>query len=143
MKLSQWLTGLRTSLYADTSSNLKIRKRIGAEGERLASAYLRKRGWKIVTTNHRFGRDELDILAMPPNRNLLVVVEVRSTTRNAGNPESTLSNKKRRAMVRVARRLQSEAKKNKCLLRFDLITVRMFQSKPEIRHYEGILPIQQ
>jgi putative endonuclease len=102
---------------------------------------LKKRGWKIIATNYRFGKDELDILAMPPNQNLLVAVEVRSTRSIFGNPESTLSLGKRRAMARVARRLQAEANKNECVLRFDLITVRMTHSKPELRHYEGILPI--
>jgi len=125
-------------LFGVTSNK---QKEIGNRGERHAQSYLKKRGWKIVTTNHRFGRDELDILAMPPDKYMLVVIEVRSTNNMKGNPESTITFKKRRAMARVARKVQVEAKKHKYALRFDLITVRMSNSKPEIRHYKGILPL--
>lgn len=116
-------------------------KQIGDQGERLACSYLKKKGWRIVATNLHFGKDELDILGMPPNENTLVIVEVRSTARQVGNPESTITHRKRKSMTRLASKLQGEALKYNCELRIDLITVRLVLKKPHIRHYKGVLPI--
>ena len=45
-----------------------MQKTIGDRGERLARTYLKKRGWKILATNLRFGQDELDILALSSDK---------------------------------------------------------------------------
>ena len=135
-KLSQWLIALRTLQLGVTNNK---QKQIGDHGERIACSYLKKKGWNIVATTLRYGKDELDILGIPPNENTLAVVEVRSTSRQLGNPESTMTHGKRKSMARIARKVRGEALKYNCELRFDLITVRLFHKKPHIRHYEGIL----
>lgn len=126
----------QTLLFKDTSSK---QKKIGNLGERIAKSYLKKRGWRIVATNLRYGKDELDILGISPSGNTLAIVEVRSTKSRTGNPEATVTQRKRRAMARIARKVQSEATRHGCTLRFDLITVRLYDETPHIRHYKGIL----
>ena len=37
--------------------------------------------------------------------------------------------------------MQSEATKHSSHLRVDLITVRLLEEKPQIRHYKGVLPL--
>ncbi len=131
---------LQTLLFKDTSSK---QKQIGNLGERIAKSYLKKRGWRIVATNLRYGKDELDILGMPPSGNTLAIVEVRSTKSRTRNPVFTLTQRKRRAMARIARKVQCEATKHWCELRFDLITVKIYDETTQIRHYKGILPLKE
>jgi len=102
---------------------------------------LKKKGWKIVSSNLRFGRDELDILAIIPSDDTLVIIEVRTTARKNGNPEATFSKKKLSAMRRIARRVESQARRHGCILRIDIITVRLSSSEPYIRHYENVIKI--
>jgi putative endonuclease len=131
---------LQQLLCSGTNARRQTCKSIGNRGERLAVAFLKQNGFRIVARNKYFGKDELDILAFEKKQNTLVVVEVRTTARRAGAPERTITHKKRRAMGRISRRLLTEAKRNNCALRTDLITVRIYGKDPDIRHYRGILP---
>lgn len=119
------------------------RQKIGAVGEQIARSYLKKLGWRILDTNVRFGQDELDILAMCPREETISIVEVRTTARKGTRPEDTITQRKRKAMRRVARHVQTEAIKHRCSLRVDLIAVQLADSheSPKIRHYKGVLPI--
>jgi len=94
-----------------------------------------------VGKNLRFGNDELDILALTPDAKTLVIVEVRSTMVRRRIPEQTIGSKKRAAMLRVAKQLRGEPKKYNCTLRMDLITVRLYEKKPIIEHFQGILKL--
>ena len=114
---------------------------IGRKGERYARRFLRKKGWRCVGKNLRFGNDELDILALTPDAKTLVIVEVRSTMDRRRIPEQTIGSKKRAAMLRVAKQLRGEAKKHNCTLRMDLITVRLYEKEPIINHFQGILKL--
>jgi len=130
--------------FSDSDHNLpkgSRQKKIGNRGERIARLYLKKRGWKILATNVRFGQDELDILALSSDRKTLSIVEVRTTSHINRNPEATVTQRKYRAMLRVANQMQSEATKHSSHLRVDLITVRLLEEKPQIRHYKGVLPL--
>jgi len=113
----------------------------GRNGERYARQFLAKKGWRCVGKNLRFGKDELDILALTPDAKTLVIVEVRSTMDKKRIPEHTIGSRKRAAMLRVARQLRREAVKNNCTLRMDLITVRLYEKKPIIDHFQGILKL--
>ena len=46
-------------------------------------------------------------------------------------------------MYRVANQVQREAQRHNCILRVDLLTVRLHNQKPKIRHYKAILPFKQ
>ncbi len=131
--------------FRDFSGSLQgvTRQKIGAVGEQIARAYLKKRGWRILDTNVRFGQDELDILAMCPREETIAIVEVRTTARNGKRPEDTITHRKRKAMRRVARHVQTEALKHRCSLRVDLIAVQLADTheSSKIRHYKGVLPI--
>ncbi len=75
----------------------------GAEGERIAAAYLAEKGWRILGRNVRAGNGELDIVATDGDE--LVIVEVR--TRAVGQmlpPELTVGPQKIRKLIRAARR---------------------------------------
>ncbi len=137
---------MRTLQFKDSSDSTNKgtrQKKIGAIGERIARAYLKKHGWRILDTNVRFGQDELDILAMCPSEKTIVIVEVRTSACKGKRPEATITKRKRKAMRRVASHLQKEAVKHRCLLRVDVIAVQLANSNEnqQIRHYKGILPV--
>jgi Holliday junction resolvase-like predicted endonuclease len=120
------------------SEHVNASKKIGNRGEATARRYLKRLGWRLIAKNLCFGNDELDILAVSPCEKILAIVEVRTTEDALKKPESTLTKKKRTAMLRVAKRLNSTAIKHSCELRVDLIAVRINGHKPTISHYEGI-----
>jgi putative endonuclease len=125
-------------LLGDTSGN---KKSIGNRGEKVARAYLKKKGWKIISTNVHTGKGEIDVIALSPSQEILAVVEVRTTANIAGNPEGTISAKKRRAMKLAAMRFRNDARRYTCVLRIDVITVRLLASEHIIRHYKGVMRI--
>jgi putative endonuclease len=122
-------------LLGDTSDN----QNIGLRGEKVAQAYLKIKGWKIISTNIRVGHGEIDVIALSPSQDIFAVVEVRTTANIAGNPEATITRKKRRAMKMAAKRFRYLAQKYNCKLRIDVITVRLLTSGRKIRHYKGVM----
>ncbi len=145
MKLRRWLNGLRTLLFGDITDNGSSanwsRNKIGKHGELVALSYLKRLGWRLVDSNVRIGVDELDLLVISPDEKVMAIVEVRTTARTHGSPERTVTHKKRRCMLRVARKLRSFADVHRCTLRVDLIAVRINAPEHLIRHYEGIFPL--
>ncbi len=127
-------------LTADSCNRVDPRA-IGQSGEHAALCYLKRLGWRCVGKNVRFGKDELDILAISPDEKTMVIVEVRSTTREGKAPERTIGSAKRAAMIRVAKRMHPVAVKYKCSLRVDIITVCFAPRRPVIEHFEGVLPL--
>jgi putative endonuclease len=77
------------------------RKETGALGEKLARDFLKKRGYRILETNYRCRRGEIDIVAR--HRDCLVFSEVR-TKRNLafGTPEESISSAKKSRMRAAA-----------------------------------------
>lgn len=74
----------------------------GAEGERIAAAFLARRGWRILGRNVRIGNGELDIVAMDGDE--LVIVEVRArTVGRVLPPEMSVGPQKIRKLIRAAR----------------------------------------
>src|SRR5262245_66683354 len=76
----------------------------GGEAERVACDYLCGRGYRVLETNYRSRRGELDIVA-EDEAGVLCFVEVRSRTRGPrdfGRPVETISSEKRRRIVRAA-----------------------------------------
>jgi putative endonuclease len=59
----------------------RVARRTGRRGERLAARALRARGWRVLGTNVRTPRGEIDLLAL--DGETVVVVEVK--TRRAGS----------------------------------------------------------
>ncbi len=81
--------------------------RIGADAEGRVSEALAARGWLILGRNVRFGRTELDVVAVDPGPPpWLVIVEVRwRRSRSHGYPEETVDHGKRARLREGAGRL--------------------------------------
>lgn len=100
------------------------RKETGQIGEQLAKNYLRKKGYCILETNYRAGKDEIDIVAR--QKDCLVFVEVRTKSNTEyGAPEESLTASKIRHMERAAVNYLEAHKNESGLWRIDLVAVEL------------------
>lgn len=74
---------------------------IGAEAERAAVAWLRERGFLIMDTNWRSGRDELDIVASRGDTVHFVEVKCRKAG-GLTSPEEAITPAKAKNLLRAA-----------------------------------------
>jgi putative endonuclease len=108
----------------------------GKKGEEIAAGYLQKKGYKILETNWRFGRNEIDIVARDASGKYIVVVEVKSRhSIYGGEPETAVNRDKQRTLIRAAnayvrtKNLQEE-------IRFDIISILINKEGEKINHIE-------
>ena len=107
---------------------------LGEKGEELARKYLREKGYKIIKTNWRFGKDEIDIIAI--DNDYLVIVEVKTRTSTYfAEPEFAVNKKKQRFLIRAA---HAYIIKNDIDLetRFDIISIVITSQKTHINHID-------
>ncbi len=103
---------------------------IGNEGEELAKKYLVEAGYKIIATNFRYKRAEIDLIAEKEKR--IIFVEVKTRSGNAfGEPEAFVSKKKASLIIDAADHF---IYMNNWLfdIRFDIISVAV---NPEVKIY--------
>lgn len=97
-----------------------------AEGQKAEVAvreYLKKQGFDILETNVGYkNAGELDIIAMDGGAIVFVEVRYRSS-REYGHPLETLTEKKRRSIVKAAACYMSEKKPRFSEIRFDVAAV--------------------
>jgi putative endonuclease len=94
---------------------------LGKYGEELASQYLKKHGYRILETNWRYQRAEIDIIAM--DGPVLVFIEVKSRSDNRFNqPEDSISPRKIELIADAATRYM-ESINHEWEIRFDIISL--------------------
>ena len=114
--------------------NLLVRTKptdsVGTRGERLASNWLRARGYKILERNLPLGDDEADLVALDPDQKTVVIVEVKTREvdashddANAATPELAVTRTKQFHISRLAARLQQSKKYKDRPFRFDVVAV--------------------
>ena len=110
--------------------------RLGALGEDVAAAALRKGGYRIVARNHRCRRGEVDLIA--EKGELLVFVEVRTRATAAfGGPEETVDARKQRRVIAAARDFLAQRRGPAKAARFDVIAVVDGPTGPTLTHFEN------
>lgn len=105
---------------------------LGKRGEELAAQYLKEKGYKILETNWRFGRNELDLIA--EDGKILVVAEVK--TRHSavfGEPEMAVTREKQRAIIRSAN-AYIRCRHRNIEVRFDIISILIQGERVSINH---------
>ena len=66
---------------------------LGLEGEKLATDFLKSKGYKIIENNYRYRRAEIDIIAV--HKGTLIFVEVKTRSNfNYGEPEHAVDEHK-------------------------------------------------
>jgi len=94
----------------------------GAYGERVAAAWLRRRGYRPLYRNYRTERGELDLICR--HGPILVFVEVRTRgTADFGRPVETIGAEKQEALRFAAARYLELLKRDDIHYRFDAVEV--------------------
>ncbi len=112
--------------------------RTGEWGERVASRYLRRQGYKVLRQRTRVGRAEIDLIVR--RKSLLVFVEVKTRASEVmGRPLTAVDRKKQRLLAIAALRYMRRLRVKPALFRFDVIEVIGTEDagRPEIRHIEN------
>ena len=76
-------------------------KELGDFGELQAFLYLQKKGLKILDTNYRFHRNEIDIVYKLPGKIVFVEVKTR-TTAELGPPWKSVTRNKQNQIIKCA-----------------------------------------
>ena len=110
---------------------------IGRWGERLAAEFLQKKGYSICHRNWKLGHRDLDIVALDVEKNMLVVVEVKTRSDNAYTlPEEAVDWRKKRNLT-VAANAYVQRYKVDLPVRFDIIAVTLADNNVIINHIEN------
>lgn len=107
---------------------------LGNLGEEFALHLLVSKGFKILATNWRFRKDEVDIIAKDDQ--FLVIVEVKTRSTNYfGEPFTAVTKKKQGFLIRAAN-AYIEANNIDLECRFDIISIVFVNKKHQIQHIE-------
>ncbi|TKB09164.1 YraN family protein [Desulforhopalus sp. IMCC35007] len=99
-----------------------MRQLLGQNGEADASSYLRKKGYKIITTNYRCKYGEIDIIAK--NDEVLVFIEVKTrASKKFGSPAAAVDLRKQIQISKAAHHYLSELGNEEVDARFDVVSV--------------------
>lgn len=100
------------------------RRRLGAQGERIAANYLRECGYVIRETNFRCPEGEIDIVAQ--DGECLVFVEVRTRRGTSlGTPEESITKAKQKRLINLAHAYTQEREGLPQDFRIDVVAVEM------------------
>jgi putative endonuclease len=97
---------------------------IGNYGERVAAAFLRRHGYKVLTRNYLTDGGEIDLVCR--HGEMLVFVEVRSRAGELfGRPAETIDARKEEALRHAARSYLELLRRDDIRYRFDAVEVRL------------------
>lgn len=95
---------------------------LGAEGERVAKAYLQTKGFRILHENYSTPLGEIDLIAKESG--VVVFVEVKARTSDEfGPPQASVTLTKQRQIVKVARLYLQRERLAEVACRFDVVAV--------------------
>ncbi len=96
---------------------------LGKWGEDEAASFLEDEGYVIIDRDWKIGRRDLDIIAMSPNGDTLVIVEVKTRTEEEfQKPEEAVDKRKMRNLAVAANAYAKECRIDKNM-RFDIISI--------------------
>jgi putative endonuclease len=105
---------------------------LGRRGEDLAVAFLKKKGYRILSRNFKTPVGEIDIIA--EDRNTLVFIEVKTRTDGSfGRPFEAVGYRKQGKMRKVALSYLTYTKKE-MPSRFDVLSIEMEEGRSTIEH---------
>ena len=107
---------------------------LGKKGEDLATQFLIKKGYKILSRNYRFKKLEIDIIAEYKNELIIVEVKTRASRFLAG-PEETVTKGKQKSIIKAANQYIIEHEVD-LETRFDIISIILNQKETSIEHLE-------
>ncbi len=108
---------------------------LGNQGEEVSLTYLIDKGYTILETNWKFGKEEIDIIAL--NSEYLIILEVKTRSSNAfGEPYNFVTKNKQRLLVKAAQ-AYAERWRIGQEVRFDILSLIINKNAVEIEHIEN------
>ena len=108
---------------------------LGERGEELAKSYLENLSYKILATNWRKRKFEIDIIAIDNDEIVFVEVKTRSST-HFGLPEEAVTTKKQEHLINGADcYIQENEIDLEC--RFDIVAIVLDKKGAEVKHIKG------
>lgn len=108
--------------------------RLGSDGEEIAASFLKKKGYKILAQNWRYGHLEIDIISQ--HDNFLVIVEVKTRDSDTfGHPSQFVNSKKHNNLYKATEEY-IELTNYQGEVRFDIISIYQKGNSWKIEHYE-------
>lgn len=107
---------------------------LGKAGEEQAVRFLKGKGYKILQTNYRYLKHEVDIIAQYKNELIAVEVKTRST-RDFGDPQDFVKTTQIKSIVAAVDAFM-EQRDLDLEVRFDIVAVLSIKGKFEIEHID-------
>jgi putative endonuclease len=107
------------------------RQQFGEAGEAMAARLLRKRGYKILETNHRNPLGEIDLIARDGDSLVFVEVKTRKSL-HFGSPKWAVTPRKQRKLSMVALYYLKTTGQSQSKARFDVVAIHSTGPRPEI-----------
>ena len=122
--LAQFI-GERLRRYESTPApRLATTSEIGAYGERVAGAFVRRHGYRVLTRNYKTAGGEIDLVCR--HGDVLVFVEVKTRTGvDVVRPAEAIDAAKEEALRHAARRYLELLDREEITYRFDAVEVRL------------------
>lgn len=109
----------------------------GKEAENFAAEYLVRNNYKILAKNWRFGKAEVDIIAIDNSKNELIIIEVKAlVSDNLKNPEEAVNKAKRKLLIKAADEYVNQ-NSVKLETRFDVISLIRKNGEWKINHIQN------
>ena len=102
------------------------------EGEKIAAAYLKKNGYRIIEINFRCPIGEIDIVAKEKDDLVFVEVKTRKSM-ELGYPEQAVGIRKQKKMSQLALWYLQKRKIADTNARFDVVAVTLIPEKNEVK----------
>ncbi len=114
----------------------QLNKATGGQGERIAEAFLLRKGYEFVARNFSTRIGEIDLILL--DNKILVFVEVKTKTGlDFGTPEEMFTRGKYHQVKRMAT-LYLSGKEVPC--RIDMVAVLIGEGETmEVKHYENVI----
>ncbi len=117
----------------------------GRKGEKLAARLMKKAGYRILGRNVRVPMGEADLVCLAPDRQTIVIVEVKTRTQHPTAsatiaPHANVHAHKRRKLRAIARWLIRKNHWQDRPVRIDVVSVQLFAksaAKPQLEHLIG------
>ena len=103
----------------------------GKEGEKIAAAFLKKNGYRIIETNLRCFLGEIDIIAREKGELVFIEVKTRKSE-ELGYPEQAVGIKKQKKMSQLAMWYLQKKNLTEIRARFDVVAITMSFSGNDI-----------
>jgi putative endonuclease len=104
----------------------------GKEGEKIAAAYLKKNGYRIIEINFRCPIGEIDIVAKEKDDLVFVEVKTRKSM-ELGYPEQAVGIRKQKKMSQLALWYLQKRKIAEINARFDVVAINLIPEKNEVK----------